>query len=191
MQPFKDDTDLPLTKQLGQSELDQAIPDAKDVVPGYYRGSLHKRPGEPSDCAPGKDPAPTGWKRSGRGDYDYQGSTVSRELDLHVCQFDDATHAKAAYDRWQERAETAPVQVARRVGEESVFLAHSGSSGTVYGYARSGTVVVRVSVKDAAGDPADARDVLAATITRLQQVQAGRRATTTATEITANERARR
>ncbi|MFF3728567.1 hypothetical protein ACFYYM_40190, partial [Streptomyces erythrochromogenes] len=42
VQPFKDDTDVPLIKQLGQSELDQAIPDAKDVVPGYYRGSLHK-----------------------------------------------------------------------------------------------------------------------------------------------------
>lgn len=83
------------------------------------------------------------------------------------------------------------MEVPRRVGEESVFFADSGSGDTVYGYSRSGTVVVRVRVEDAGGDPTDARDVLAATITRLQQVQAGRRATTTAAEIAANERARR
>ncbi|MFG2295838.1 hypothetical protein [Streptomyces sp. NPDC048603] len=192
VQPFKDDTDVPLTKQLSQGELTQAIPDAKDVVPGYYPGSLHKSmPGEPDNCAPRKGPTPAGWQRSGRGDYDYQGSTLSRELDLYVCQFDNAEHAKSAYDRWQEREETAPVQVPRRVGEESVFLAYSGSSGAVYGYSRSGTVVVQVRAHDAGGDPTDARTVLAATITRLQQVQAGRPATTTAADITEAERARR
>ncbi|MGW7436757.1 hypothetical protein [Streptomyces sp. NPDC054849] len=161
-------------------------------MPGYYPGSLHKNmPGEPDDCAPRKGPAPAGWQRSGRGDYDYQGSTVSRELDLHVCQFDNAEHMKAAYEQWQDRDETAPVVVPARVGEESVFLAHSGSSGTVYGYSRSGAVIARVRPQDAGGDPTDAHDVLAATIKRLQQVQAGRRATATASEIAAVERVRR
>ncbi|MFD0368563.1 hypothetical protein [Streptomyces sp. NPDC059071] len=190
-QPFKDDTDVPLTRQLDRGELTQAIPDAEDVVPGYYPGSLHKSmPGEPDDCAPLKAPAPAGWQRAGSGDYDYQGSTLSRGIDLDVCQFDNAAHAKTAYDRWQDKNETAPVKVPGRVGEESVFLAHSGSSGTVYGYSRSGTVIVRVRVEDAGGDATDAHDVLAATIKRLQQVQAGRRATATATEIAAAERAR-
>ncbi|MFJ7066931.1 hypothetical protein [Streptomyces sp. NPDC101115] len=190
-QPFKDDTDVPLTRQLDRGELTQAIPDAEDVVPGYYPGSLHKSmPGEPDDCAPLKAPAPAGWQRGGNGDYDYQGSTLSRGIDLDVCQFDTAAHAKAAYDRWPDRNETSPVTVRTPVGEESVFLAHSGSSGTVYGYSRSGTVVVQVRVEDAGGDATDARDVLAATIKRLQQVQAGRRATATATEIAETEQTR-
>ncbi|MEU3750836.1 MULTISPECIES: hypothetical protein [Streptomyces] len=188
-QPFKDDTDVPLTRQLSRGELTQAVPDAEDVVPGYYPGSLHKSmPGEPDDCALSDAPAPAGWQRAGSGDYDYRGSTVSRGIDLDVCQFDNAAHAKTAYDRWLDKDETAPVKMPRRLGEESVFLAHSGSSGTVYGYSRSGTVVARVRVEDAGGDPTDAHDVLAATIKRLQQVQAGRRAT--ATEIAAAEEAR-
>ncbi|MET9953262.1 hypothetical protein ABZ135_17165 [Streptomyces sp. NPDC006339] len=191
VQPFKDDTDKPLTRQLTTGELTQAIPDAEDVVPGYYPGSLHKNmPGEPDDCALSDAPAPAGWQRAGNGDYDYRGSTVSRGIDLDVCQFDTAAHAKAAYDRWQDKEETAPAAVRGRVGEESVFLAHTGSSGTVYGYSRSGTVVARVQVEDAGGDPTDAHDVLAATIKRLQQVQAGRRATATAPEIAAAEEAR-
>lgn len=190
-QPFKDDTDVPLTRQLSRGELTQAVPDAEDVVPGYYPGSLHKSmPGEPDDCALSDAPAPAGWQRAGSGDYDYRGSTVSRGIDLDVCQFDNAAHAKTAYDRWLDKDETAPVKMPRRLGEESVFLAHSGSSGTVYGYSRSGTVVARVRVEDAGGDPTDAHDVLAATIKRLQQVQAGRRATATATEIAAAEEAR-
>ncbi|MCP3758322.1 hypothetical protein [Streptomyces sp. TBY4] len=192
VEPFKDDTDVPLTKQLSQSQITQAIPDAEDVVPDYYPGSLHKRsPGDPDDCSPRNGPAPAGWQRSGRGKYDYQGSTVSREIDLHVCQFDNAEHARTAYDQWQEKEETTPVTVPRPVGEESLFITYAGSSGTVYGYSRSGTVIVRVRVQDAGEDPTDAHDVLAATITRLQQVQAGRRATTTASDIAAAERARR
>lgn len=54
-----------------------------------------------------------------------------------------------------------------------MFLAHSGSGGTVYGYTRSGTVIARIRAEDAGADPADPHDVLAATIKRLQQVQAG------------------
>ncbi|MFF5971261.1 hypothetical protein ACFY7C_07000 [Streptomyces sp. NPDC012769] len=191
VQPFKDDTDVPLTRQLTRGELTRAIPDAEDVVPGYYTGSLHKSlPGEPDDCALSDAPAPAGWQRSGRGEYDYQGSTVSRGIDLDVCQFDTAAHAKAAYERWQDKDETVPAGTPRKVGEESVFLAHTGSSGSVYGYSRSGTVVARVRVEDAGQDATDAHDVLAATIKRLQQVQAGRRATATAPEIAAAERAR-
>ncbi|MFD3666268.1 hypothetical protein ACFWVF_37640 [Streptomyces sp. NPDC058659] len=192
VQPFRDDTDVPLTRQLSRGELTQAIPDAEDVVPGYYPGNLHKSmPGEPDDCAPSDAPAPAGWQRAGSGEYDYQGSTRSREIDLDVCQFDNAAHAKTAYDRWLDRDEKAPAKAPSQVGEESVFLAYTGSSGTVYGYSRSGTVIARVRVQDAGGDPTDAHDVLAATIKRLQQVQAGRRATATAADISAAEQARR
>ncbi|MCL6731039.1 hypothetical protein [Streptomyces neyagawaensis] len=184
-QSFNDDTDVPLTQELSRGELTQAIPDAEDVVPGYYPGSLNKlMPGEPDDCAPLDAPAPAGWQRAASGDYDYQGSTVSRGIDLDVCQFDKAAHAKAAFDQWPDRDETAAV-AAGRVGEASVFLAHHGPSGTVYGYSRSGTVIARVRVEDAGADPTDAHDVLAVTIKRLQQVQAGRRATATASEIAA------
>ncbi len=189
--PRKDDTDVPLTKQLSRGELTQAIPDAEDLVAGYYPGSLHKsRPGESDDCAPLDTPAPAGWQRASSGDYDYQGSTVSRGIDLDVCQFDNVAHANAAYEQWPETDETAPLEVGR-VGEESVFLAHSGSSGMVYGYSRSGTVIARVEVEDAGADATDAHDVLAATIKRLQQVQAGQRATATAPEITALEETQR
>lgn len=193
VQPFKDDSDVPLTKQLTRGEFTQAIPDARDVVPDYYPGSLHKSmPGEPDDCTPrGNGPASTGWQRSGRGSYDHHGSTVSRGIRLDACQFDTAANAKAAYDHWYEKDEVAPIKMRGRVGEESLFLAHNGSSGVVYGYSRSGTVVVRVRVEDALGDATDAHDVLAATIKRFQQVQAGRRATATAVEVAAVERARR
>lgn len=182
-----DGPDLPVTKQLSRGELTQAIPDAEDVVPGYLPGSLHKRVlGEPDDCAPLDAPAPAGWQRAGSGDYDYQGSTVSRGIDLDVCQFGSVAHAKAAYKQWPVTDETAPLDTGR-VGEESVFLAHTGSSGMVYGYSRTGTVIVRVKVEDAGADSTDAHDVLAATIRRLQQVQAGQRATATAPEIAARE----
>lgn len=189
MQPFRDDTDVPLTRQLSRGELTQAIPDAEDVAPGYVPGNLHKSlPGDPDDCASSGAAAPAGWQRAGSGEYDSR----SLEIDLDVCQFDNTAHAKTAYDRWSDRDEKAPAKVPSRVvGEESVFLAYTGSSGTVYGYSRSGTVVVRVRVKEAGGDPTDAHDVLAATIKRLQQVQAGRRATTTVADITAAEQARR
>ncbi|GAA3389644.1 hypothetical protein [Streptomyces roseoviridis] len=192
-QPFKDDSDVPLAKQLRLSDFTLAVPDAGDVVPGYYPGSLHKSmPGEADDCAPSDGPASPGWQRSVRGDYDYQGSTVSRGIDLDVCQFDTVAHAKAAYDRMPDRSETAPpVEAPTPVGEESLFLQHTGSSGTVYGYTRSGTVVARVEVEDASGDATDARHVLAATIKRLQQVQAGRPPTATAVEIADLDRARR
>ncbi|MDV5149026.1 hypothetical protein R1T08_34045 [Streptomyces sp. SBC-4] len=103
MQPFRYDTDVPLTRQLSRGELTQAIPDAEDVVPGYYPGNLHKNlPGEPDDCAPPDAPAPAGWQRAGSGEYDYQESSRSREIDLDVCQFDNVAHAKTAYDRWQD-----------------------------------------------------------------------------------------
>lgn len=189
--PSKDNTDLPLTKQLSRGDLTQAIPDAEDLVPGYLPGSLHKSmPGEPDDCAPLDTPAPAGWQQAGSGDYDYQGSTESRGIDLDVCQFDNAAHAKAAYDQWPDTDDAPPLKVGR-VGEESVFLADSGSSGTVYGYSRSGTIIARVTVEDAGADPTDAHDVLAATIKRLQQVQAGQRATATAPEIAALEQTQR
>ncbi|MEU9415862.1 hypothetical protein [Streptomyces sp. NPDC048272] len=163
-----------MTKQLSRGEFTQAIPNAEDVVPNYYTGSLHNRlEGEPDDCALTDTTAPTGWKQSGRGEYDYQGSSKSRALDPHVCRLDNAAHAKTAYDQWQEKDETSPVKVPGQVGEESVFLAHTGSGGTVYGYTRSGTVIARIRAEDAGADPADAHDVLAATIKRLQQVQAG------------------
>ncbi|OKK16141.1 hypothetical protein AMK16_25900 [Streptomyces sp. CB00455] len=191
MQPFRDDTDVPLTKQLTRGELTQAIPDAKDVVPGYYPGSLHKRtPGDPDDCSRQDGSASAGWQQAGRGDYDYQGSTSSRGIQLKVCQFDNAAHAKTAYDQWLEKEGWTPVEVSSRVGEESAFLTHS-ETGTVDAYSRSGTVIARVRVDDASADPTDAHDVLAATFKRLQQVQAGRRATATAAEIAAIERTRR
>ncbi|MER7517889.1 hypothetical protein [Streptomyces sp. NPDC126499] len=192
-QPFKDDSDVPLTEQFRQSDLTRAVPDAGDILPGYYPGSLHKSmPGEADDCAPRKGPASPGWQRSVSGDYDYQGSTISRGIDVDVCQFDTVAHAKAAYALWPDREETAPPSEAPTpVGEESLFLVHTGSSGIVWGYTRSGTVIARVEVEDAAGDPTDARHVLAATIKRLQQVQAGRPPTATAVEIADLDRARR
>ncbi|GGV87323.1 hypothetical protein GCM10010228_69370 [Streptomyces massasporeus] len=99
-------------------------------------------------------------------------------------KFGNGAHTKAAYDLWPDTDETAPLETGR-VGEESVFLAHSGSSGTVYGCSRSGTVIARVGVEDAGADPTDAHDALAATLKRLQHVQGGRRATATAHEIAA------
>ncbi|MFF5449507.1 hypothetical protein [Streptomyces sp. NPDC012888] len=192
-EPFKDDSDVPLTEQLRMSDFTLAVPDAGDIVAGYYPGSLHKSmTGEADDCAPPNGAASPGWQRSVRGDYDYRGSTVSREIDLHVCQFDTVAHAKAAYALLPDRDETAPpAEAPTPVGEESLFLRHTGSSGTVYGYTRSGTVVARVRVEDASGDATDARHVLAATIKRLQQVQVGRPPTATAVEIADLDRARR
>ncbi|MFF2777475.1 hypothetical protein ACFVU3_21500 [Streptomyces sp. NPDC058052] len=88
-----------------------------------------------------------------------------------------------------ERDGTVSVQ-AGQVGQESAFLTDTGFSGTVHGYSRSGTIVARVVVDDAGEDPADAHAVLAATIERLQQVQAGRPATATVSGITAAEETR-
>ncbi|MFE2639504.1 hypothetical protein ACFXKF_32880 [Streptomyces scopuliridis] len=178
----KDATEQALTKQFTQGEITQAIPEGREAPAGYELGNLDKGlPGTADDCTHTEGEKPPGWTRGGDTSYDYQGSTRSRMMDLNICQFDTAAHAKSAYSGWTHRDGLTEHELKAKVGDETAFLLNK-ESGAAYAYARSGTVNVEVKVEDAGGDVTDAHDMLSATLTRLQQVQSGKRPTATAAD---------
>ncbi|MFJ1662578.1 hypothetical protein [Streptomyces anthocyanicus] len=183
--PAQDATEKALTKQFTQGEITQAIPEGRDAPAEYQLGNLDKGlPGTADDCAHAEGEEPAGWTRGGDTDYHYQGSTRSRMMDLNICQFDTAAHARNAFSAWTQREGLTKHELNAKVGEESTFLINE-ESGSAYAYARSGTVNIEVTVQDAGGDVTDAHDMLAATLKRLQQVQSGKRPTATAAEVAA------
>jgi hypothetical protein len=178
----KDETDRSITKQLTQGEITQAIPEGGEAPAGYELGNRDKGlPGTADDCTHAEGEKPSGWARGGDTDYHYNGSTRSRMMALNICQFDTAEHAKSAYTGWTHRDGLTDHGMKTKVGEETAFLLNK-KTGSAYAYTRSGTVNIEVKLEDAGGDVTDAHDMLAATLKRLQQVQAGKRATATAAE---------
>ncbi|MFF8786747.1 hypothetical protein [Streptomyces sp. NPDC015125] len=177
--------DKPLTKSFSQGEITQAIPAGGDAPAGYQLSDLGKgSPGTADDCSRTEGESPRGWKRGGDTSYYYNGSSASRMMDLNICQFDTPENAKNAYQSWAHRPDLTKQGVKEKVGEESTYLVHN-KTGSAYAYTRSGSVNIEVKIEDSGGDGTDSHDMLAATLKRLQQVQAGKRPTATAADESA------
>ncbi|MBT2396274.1 hypothetical protein [Streptomyces sp. ISL-100] len=171
----------PITKELAQADLTQALLGDGETLPGW---SLHgdKSVTEGTYCNRSEDDStPAGWVRGGDASYEYNGSTVNMAF-VHICLFDSAKDAHSAYATWKG-TETSKEQAPKSpVGEESTLVINPGASeDTVYGFARSGKANIRVKIEGGTGDdPSGAQAMLTATLKRLQQLQDGKAATVTA-----------
>ncbi len=178
-----DDAGKPITKQLAQGEITQALPGTGEVLPGWelYKGKGVTKEG--ARCTESKDDAsPKGWVRGGRAWFIYNGSTDNM-MDVDICLFDTPENAKSAYTAWKGTESDKEQAPKKQVGEESVFVVNPGlSENKVDGFSRSGNVNIRVTMQGTGGDTTGVQDILAATLKRLQQVQDGERATATAAE---------
>ncbi|MER0477393.1 hypothetical protein ABR737_03275 [Streptomyces sp. Edi2] len=176
------ESDKPITKQLAQGEISQALPGTGEVISGWepYKGK--RVTSEATYCTASGGTAPKGWVRGGSAWFDYNGSTDNM-MDVGICLYDSAENSKAAYAAWRGKESSKEQGLKKKVGEESVLVTNSGlSKDTVYAFSRSGNVNIRVKVEGTGGDSTGAQDVLAATLKRLQQVQDGERPTATAAE---------
>ncbi|MFE7485777.1 hypothetical protein [Streptomyces sp. NPDC057552] len=177
------DADKPVTKQLSQGEISQALPGTGDVISGWesYKGKRETK--EAGYCtASGSTVTPEGWVRGGSAWFAHDGSTNDM-MDVSVCLYNTAQHSKAAYAAWRGGEADKEQDLGKPVGEESVLVTNPGrSEGSLSAFSRSGNVNIRVKIDGTAGDSTGAQDVLAATLKRLQQVQDGQRATATAAE---------
>ncbi|KFG71336.1 hypothetical protein [Streptomyces mutabilis] len=177
--------DKPVTKQLSQGEITQALPGTGDVISGWEPYKDKRVTKEASYCtASGSTAEPEGWVRGGSAWFVYNGST-NNMMDVSVCLYDTVAHSKAAYAAWRGKEADKEQGLDKPVGEESVLVTNPGhSDDSLSAFSRSGNVNIRVKINGTAGDSTGAQDVLAATLKRLQQVQDGERATATAAEQT-------
>ncbi len=173
------DVGKPITKQLDQGQIMQALPGSGEVIREWdpYKG---KRVSKADDCALVDSPAPKGWVRAGEAWYIHNGSTDDM-ADVTICLFDSPENAKSAYAAWKDK-DLQEQESKDAVGEESMFLVNPDTQGTVHALSRSGKVAIKVKVDHTGGDTTGARDMIAATLKRLQQVQDGERATATAAD---------
>jgi hypothetical protein len=178
-----EDADKPITKQLGQSEIAQALPGSGEVLSGWepYKGKRVTK--DATYCTSSNSAAaPKGWVRGGSAWFIYDGSTDNM-MDIGICLYDTAENSKAAYGAWRGKESDKEKALKKQVGEESVLVINPGlSDDTTYALSRSGNVNIRVKIDGTGGDTTGAEDVLAATLKRLQQVQDGERATATAAD---------
>lgn len=164
----------PITKPLDQGQIMQALPGAGEVIREWdpYEG---KRVSKADHCALVDHPAPKGWVRAGEAWYIHNGSTDDM-ADVTICLFDGPENAKSAYTAWQDK-DLKKQDSKETVGEESAFFINPDTNGTAYALSRSGNVAIKVKVDHTGGDTTGARDMITATLKRLQQVQDGERAT--------------
>ncbi|MEO3976939.1 hypothetical protein [Streptomyces sp. CAU 1734] len=178
-----DIVDRPITKQLGQSEIAQALPGEGEVLTGWepYKGKRVTKDGTyctSSDSAG----APEGWVRGGSAWFN-QGGSTDNMMDIGICLYDTAENARAAYEAWKGKEPDKEKALGKGVGEESVLVVNPGvSDDMIHALSRSGKVNIRVKVDGTGGETTGAEDVLAAALKRLQQVQEGERATATAAD---------
>ncbi|WP_116209384.1 hypothetical protein [Streptomyces olivoreticuli] len=177
-----DEAGKPITKQLEQGDLTQALPGNNEMPNGW--NLRHDKGVSKSGeyCAGGEsDKSPEGWTRGGSTMYEFNGSTDNMMF-VEICQFDSPEHAKNAYASWKrgKGGDDQKEQATKaKVGEESTVVLREPSA---YAYSRSGTVNIEVKVEESKGDTTGVEDTLAAIVKRLQQVQDGKRATATAGE---------
>ncbi|MCD9144932.1 hypothetical protein [Streptomyces albireticuli] len=176
-----DEESKPITKQLGQGELTQAVPGVGELIPGWepYRakGEISK-----AEYCADKDKSPKGWVRGSEGTYMYKGST-NNMMQVSICLFDTPENAKSSYTEWKGKESDKEEALKKKVGDESVLVVNPGlSKDNVYGFSRSGVVTIRVTFDYPGGDTTGTQDMLATTLKRLQQVQDGKRATATVAE---------
>ncbi|MEW1762401.1 hypothetical protein AB0393_38590 [Streptomyces cyaneofuscatus] len=176
------ESDKPITKQLTQEEIAQALPGSGEVISGWepYKGK--RVTSEATYCTASGGRAPKGWVRAGSAWFANNGSTDNM-MDIGICLYGSAENSKAAYAAWRGKESSKEQNLKKKVGEESVLVANPGASeDTFYAFSRSGNVNIRVKIQGTGGDSTGAQDVLAATFKRLQQVQDGERPTATAAE---------
>ncbi|MEU1308064.1 hypothetical protein ABZ419_04090 [Streptomyces cinnamoneus] len=185
----EDGAGKPITKQLGQGEITQALPGTGEVLPGWepYKGKRVTSDG--TYCSGLKEKtSPKGWVRGGSAWFIYNGSTDNM-MDVDICLYDTAENATSAYAAWKGTESDKEQAPKKKVGEETVFVLNPGlSENTVYAFSRSGNVNIRVKLDGAGGDTTGAQDMLAAALKRLQQVQDGERPTATAGDEAAKTR---
>ncbi|MEU1826719.1 hypothetical protein ABZ502_30355 [Streptomyces abikoensis] len=176
-----DEPGKPLTKQLEQGEITQALPGSGEVLPGWEPYKDKRVTSEGQYCTEvKKDASPKGWVRGGSAWFMYNGSTDNM-MDVDICLFDTPENAKSAYTEWKGTEQSKEKAPKKPVGDETVFVVNPGlSENSVNGFTRSGTVNIRVKIQGTGGDTTGVQDMLAATLKRLQQVQDGKRATATA-----------
>ncbi|MBB5122113.1 hypothetical protein AF335_08710 [Streptomyces eurocidicus] len=171
----------PITTQLGQGELTQAVPGQGELIPGFAPYHAKDVISKAEYCAR-EDKSPKGWVRGSEGSYLYNGSTTNM-MEVSICLYDTAEHAESAYKEWKGKEPDKEQAPKKAVGDETALVVNPGlSESSVYGFTRSGVVTIRVKVDGAGGDTTGTRDMLATTLKRLQQVQDGKRATATAAE---------
>ncbi|MFF1380625.1 hypothetical protein [Streptomyces sp. NPDC058308] len=173
----------PITKDLAQAQISQAVPGDGELLPGY---SLHgtKSVTEGQYCQDSDDDsAPKGWVRGADASYEYNGSTLNMVY-VHICLFETAKDAHRAYAAWKGDEKSKQQAPTKPVGDESTLVINPGiSDDSVYGYSRSGKANIRVKVDGGtAGDPSGAQAMLTATLKRLQQAQADKQPTATAAD---------
>ncbi|MFC0844315.1 hypothetical protein ACFH04_11470 [Streptomyces noboritoensis] len=128
---------------------------------------------------------PQGFAHGSDAEYIYHGST-NNMMFVNICQFDTPENAQSALAAWKGTEKDKQRALKKPVGDESVLVVNPGlSEDSVHAFSRSGTVNVRVKIDGAGGDTTGAQDMLTATLKRLQQVQDGKRATVTTTEVAA------
>ncbi|MFD8706600.1 hypothetical protein ACFV1W_29025 [Kitasatospora sp. NPDC059648] len=177
-------TGKPITKQLAQGDITQALPGNGEMPKGW---SLHHDKGVSESgeyCSGGqgeREKSPKGWTRGGSTSYEFNGSTDNM-MYVQICQFDSPEDAKNAYASWKRgKGDNDQTEQATKskVGEESAVILREPSA---YAYSRTGTVNIEVRVEESKGDTTGVEDTLAAIVKRLQQVQDGKRATDTAAD---------
>ncbi|MFD4629037.1 hypothetical protein ACFVYR_03935 [Streptomyces sp. NPDC058284] len=173
----------PITKDLSQADLTKAVLGDGETLPGY---TVHgtKDVTEGAYCNRSDDDSvPKGWARGSDASYEYNGSTLNM-ADVHICLFDTAKDAHNAYMAWKGTEKNKEQPAKPPVGDESTLVINPGASeDNIDGYSRSGKVNIRVQIDgNTGGDPSGAQAMLSATLKRLQQLQAGKPATVTASE---------
>ncbi|MEV0437714.1 hypothetical protein AB0I84_22950 [Streptomyces spectabilis] len=179
----------PITKNLAQAHLTQALLGDGEALPGYtVHGSKSTTEGQYCNKRD-DDSTPKGWVRGSDVDYEYDGSTVNMAF-LNICLFDSAEDAHSAYAAWKGRETNKQQKPKKPLGDENTLVINPGASeDSVYGYVRSGRVNIRVKIDGATGgDPSGAQAMLSATLKRLQQLQGGKPATVTAADEQAGAR---
>ncbi|MEV6881148.1 MULTISPECIES: hypothetical protein [unclassified Streptomyces] len=179
----------PITKELSQAHLTQALLGVGETLPGYTVHSP-KSTSEGQSCGTADDDStPKGWARGSDVDYEYNGSTVNMAA-LYICLFDTAEDAHSAYASWKGHEANKEQKPKRPVGDENTLVINPGSSDdSVHGYVRSGRVNISVLIDGATGgDPSGAQAMLSAALKRLQQLQDGKPATVTAVDEQAGAR---
>ncbi|WP_199546327.1 hypothetical protein [Streptomyces sp. N35] len=179
------DTAKPITKNLPQAAITQALLNDGELLPGYeLLDDKSVTKGEYCNTTD-TDQAPTGWVRGGDADYTYDGSTRNM-ASVRICLYDSAENAQAAYAAWKGTESDKEQKPSAQIGDESVLVLNPGfSEDNVNGYARSGKAVIRVRMDGHTVDGTDttgAEATLSATLKRLQQVQAGEPVTVTAVD---------
>lgn len=174
----------PITEELTQAHLTQALLGDGETLPGYsLHGSKSVREGQYCNGEKEADSPPAGWLRGSDSTYEYNGST-NNMASVDICLFGAADDAHRQYTMWKGTEASKEQRPRKPIGDENTLVINPGASDdSVYGYVRSGKVNIRVRIDGATGgDPSGAQAMLAATLKRLQQLQDGTAATVTASD---------